>query len=190
MSIISSVIKVALVGAAMQSSIAFSQTAAAESVRLDNGYELTVQKNKLVEIDVHRRVRAIQVATPLSRLISSSSSVAFPVNHSKIIDDKEYVLVVVNQSSSNNPLGFCGAGEEGTLYVLNLKNIRADNRFDLPIQSCLKSISLSTDTGTKSPYSSIEWSDAPIGIKISWDYYQGIGAISRIYKFTNGKFSQ
>ncbi|KLU22962.1 hypothetical protein EOS_27945 [Caballeronia mineralivorans PML1(12)] len=132
-------------------------------------------------------VRLLRVSAAFKHTLASASSIVFPVSHSQVIDGKEFVLVVVNQASSSNPTGFCGVGEEGTLYVLELHDLTADPRFSLPVQSCLKTIDLSSD-GVKSPYSAISWSESPVGLRVSWQQDAKGNEATHTFRYENGKF--
>ncbi len=144
---------------------------------------------KLVEVnEVTKKELVLRFPAGVKRAVSTASSVGFPANRSRVMDGKEYMLVVINQSSSSNPMGFCGAGEEGTLYVLQIEGDKADVRFSLPVQSCLKSIALDTETGTRSPYLAITWNDTPTGIKIAWEHHAEKGPTTQLYRFQDGSF--
>ncbi|WP_423396536.1 hypothetical protein [Burkholderia sp. LMG 21824] len=170
-------------------SVAIAETAAPESVRLANGHEIEWVRPRLVEVDAGRHEKsALIVPAALRHVLRDASSVAFPSDHTKRIDGKDYLLVVVNRSSNSRPTGYCGAGEEGALYVLELHGARAVPRFSLPVQSCVDSISLETDDGAQSPYLAIAWRDGPVGIDIRWEYLAHGGATHRVYRFVNGTF--
>jgi hypothetical protein len=191
MSIISSGIKAGMLAAALicVSSLAIAETPSPETVNLEGGRVLLQKDRKLVEVDAaHSKEFPLRFPATFKRSVTTASSVAFPADRSRVIDGKEYILVVVNQSSSNNPMGYCGAGEEGTLYVFQIEGNKAEPRFSLPVQSCLKSVALATETGTKSPYLAIAWNDAPIGIKIVWEHDADKGPASQLYRFQGGTF--
>ncbi|WP_322089798.1 hypothetical protein [Burkholderia sp. BCC1999] len=69
-----------------------------------------------------------------------------------------------------------------------LHGTRAVQRFSLPVQGCLDSVSLETESGTRSPYRAITWRDAPAGIDYRWEYVAHDGATHRVYRFVNGTF--
>lgn len=171
------------------SSLAIAETPSPDAVALAGGRVLLHRGKKLVEVDaITKKELVLHFPVSVKRAVSSASSVGFPSDRSRIINGKEYMLIVVNQSSSNNPMGYCGAGEEGTLYVLQIEGIKADLRFSLPVQSCLKSIALDTETGTQSPYLAIAWNDAPTGIKVAWEHNAEKGRTNQIYRFQGGTF--
>ncbi|CAB3773692.1 hypothetical protein BPA30113_05573 [Burkholderia paludis] len=171
--------------------VAGAETPAPESVRLANGRSIEWARPRLIEVDtVRRKTATLVVPAALRRALADASSVAFPSDRSKRIDGNEYVLVVVNRSSSSRPTGYCGAGEEGALYVLELHGARAVTNFSLPVQSCLESVSLETDGGAQSPYLAIAWRDDPVGIDIRWEYLAHGGATHRVYRFVNGAFAE
>jgi hypothetical protein len=171
------------------SSLAIAETPSPETVNLEGGRVLLQKDRKLVEVDAaHSKEFPLRFPATFKRSVTTASSVAFPADRSRVIDGKEYILVVVNQSSSNNPMGYCGAGEEGTLYVFQIEGNKAEPRFSFPVQSCLKSVALATETGTKSPYLAIAWNDAPIGIKIVWEHDADKGPASQLYRFQGGTF--
>ncbi|WP_230958239.1 hypothetical protein [Burkholderia cepacia] len=179
----------ALVLLASNAAVAFAETPAPESVWLANGHEIEWASPRLFEVDAARHTKsALIVPAALRRALAEASSVAFPSGRSKRIDGNDYLLVVVNRSSSSRPTGYCGAGEEGSLYVLELRGTRAVPRFSLPVQSCLDSVSLETDGGTQSPYLAIAWHDDPAAIDIRWEYVAHGGALHRVYRFVNGTF--
>ncbi len=97
-------------------------------------------------------------------------------------------MVVVNQSSSNNPTGFCGSGEEGTLYVLQVKGNVAASKYAMPVQSCLNSVSLDTDVNNRSPYLAIQWLDGSPGFKIAWTNIDDAGPATREYRYNGSTF--
>ncbi|WP_321941238.1 hypothetical protein [Burkholderia cepacia] len=174
---------------ASNAAVGFAETPAPESVRLANGHEIEWASPRLFEVDAARHMKsALIVPVALRRALAEASSVAFPSGRSKRIDGNDYLLVVVNRSSSSRPTGYCGAGEEGSLYVLELRGTRAVPRFSLPVQSCLDSVSLETDGGTQSPYLAIAWHDDPAAIDIRWEYVAHGGALHRVYRFVNGTF--
>ncbi|WP_176317803.1 hypothetical protein [Burkholderia vietnamiensis] len=168
---------------------AFAETAAPNSIRLSNGREMQQDGKHLVEVDVgHHRSATVQLPPALRRAVASASSIGFPSASSKVVDGKEFVLVVVNQSSSNNPLGFCGSGEEGTLYVLQMKGNVAASKYAMPVQSCLNSVSLDTDVNNRSPYLAIEWLDGSPGFKIAWTNIDDAGPATREYRYNGSTF--
>ncbi|WP_156814577.1 hypothetical protein [Burkholderia lata] len=174
---------------ASSAAVAFAETPAPEAVRLANGHEIEWVRPRLFEVDAARHKKtALIVSAALRRALADASSVAFPSDRSKRIDGKDYLLVVVNRSSSSRPTGYCGAGEEGALYVLELHGAHAVPRFSLPVQSCLDSVSLDTDGGAQSPYLAIAWRDDPVGIDIRWEFLSHGGATHRVYRFVNGTF--
>ncbi|MBN3833898.1 hypothetical protein [Burkholderia sp. Ac-20344] len=180
---------VALALLASNAAVAFAETPAPESVRLANGHEIEWTRPRLVEFDAARHTKsALSVPAAFRRALADASSVAFPSDRSKRIDGNDYLLVVANRSSNTRPTGYCGAGEEGALYVLQLRGARAVPRFSLPVQSCLDSVSLETDGGAQSPYLAIAWRDGPAGIDIRWEYRAHGGATHRFYRFANGTF--
>jgi hypothetical protein len=146
--------------------------------------------NHLIEVN-NTNKKEIQLEFPkiIQPLLDTASSIAFPTEFSHIIDGREYILIVINQySNNNNPTGQCGAGEEGTLYVLNINDQALEVSFSKLVQSCLKLIYLESLTGMQSPYASIKWTDSPPGIKILWEYYSGKESIEHNYRFESGKF--
>lgn len=174
---------------ASNAAVAFAETPTPESVRLANGHEIEWAHPGLFEVDaVRHRKSALVVPAALRHALREASSVAFPSGSSKRIDGKDYLLVVVNRSSSSRPTGYCGAGEEGALYVLELHGTHAVPRFSLPVQSCLDSVSLDTDGGAQSPYLAIARHDDPVGIDVRWEYLAHGGATHRVYRFVNGTF--
>ncbi|WP_124457111.1 hypothetical protein [Burkholderia sp. Bp8992] len=171
--------------------IVSAETPAPESVRLANGHAIEWARPRLIEVDAAgKKTSALSVPAALRRALADASSVAFPSDRAKRIDGNDHVLVVINRSSSSRPTGYCGAGEEGTLYVLALRGSRAVPRFSLPVQSCLDSVSLETESGTQSPYRAIAWRDAPAGIDIRWESVAHGGATHRVYRFVNGTFAE
>ncbi|NTY41444.1 hypothetical protein [Burkholderia diffusa] len=170
---------------------AFAETAAPASVRLSNGRELQQDGKRLVELDVaHHRSKTLQLPTALRRAVASASSIGFPSASSKVVDGKEFILVVANQSSSNNPMGFCGAGEESTLYALQVKGNVASSKYAMPVQSCLHSVSLDTDVNNRSPWLAIEWVENPVGFKITWTNIDDAGPATREYRYNGNTFVQ
>jgi hypothetical protein len=158
------------------------------AVELTGGRLFQQAAHRLYEADETRHeVRSVRVPAKLNRSFKSASSIVFPASHSMVIDGKEYVLVVVNQASSSNPTGFCGVGEEGTLYVLELHDLAAAPRFSLPVQSCLKTIDLRSD-GVKSPYTAISWSESPAGVRVSWDLDAKGNDATRTFRYEGGRF--
>ncbi|MDN7881226.1 hypothetical protein [Burkholderia aenigmatica] len=174
---------------ASSTAVASAETPAPESVRLANGHEIEWVRPGLFEVDVARHKKsALSVPVELRRVLADASSVAFPSDRLKRIDGKDYLLVVVNRSSNVRPTGYCGAGEEGALHVLELHGARAVPRFSLPVQSCIDSVSLETNDGAQSPYLAIAWRDDPAGIDIRWEYLAHGGPTHRFFRFVNGSF--
>jgi hypothetical protein len=162
-----------------------------KQVILVAGGAVQQKDGQLYEVDaVKHKVSPVRVPAALARELKNSSSVVFPDDHSRIIDGKEYLLVVVNHPSSSNPAGYCGAGEEGALYVLELNGDAATSRFSLPVRSCLKDYDLANDSGQKSEYSAIKWQNSPVGIKIKWDIYGDASDASRLYIYQGGQFKE
>ncbi|HDR9341433.1 hypothetical protein LGN13_02830 [Burkholderia multivorans] len=194
MSIIFSVIKwcvfsVAVAGAAN----AFADEKAPTSIQLSNGRQLqqTEDGKRLIEVDAaHHRTITVKLPTAFRRTVASSSGIGFPSATSKVVDGKELVLVVVSQSSSNKPMGFCGAGEESTLYALEVHGSAAAPVYSMPVQSCLHSVSLNDNGGYRSPWLAIEWIDNPLGFKITWTNIDDAGNATREYRYNGSTFSR
>ncbi|MGS0894480.1 hypothetical protein ACVBGC_18410 [Burkholderia stagnalis] len=179
----------ALAWSIANAAVAFAEAPAPGSVTLADGHALEWVRPTLVEVDAaHRKTSALHVPAALRHVLADASSVAFPASRSRSIAGHEYVLVVVNRSSSSRPTGYCGAGEEGTLHVLEIRGDVAAPRFSLPVQSCLGNLSLESDGGTQSPYLAIGWRDDPPGIDIRWEYRGDEGATHRVYRFSGGTF--
>jgi hypothetical protein len=177
---------IAAIGAMTTLARAEEQTPTA--VKLSGGRLFQQSAHRLYEVNATQRdIRPVQIPAGFKHLLANASSIVFPVSHSETIDGREYVLVVVNQASSSNPTGFCGTGEEGTLYILELRGFTAEPRFSLLVQSCLKTIDLSSD-GVKSPYSAISWSESPIGVRVSWETDASGNEATRVFRYQNGKF--
>ncbi len=85
-------------------------------------------------------------------------------------------------------MGFCGAGEESTLYVLQVNDTAADPRFSMPVQSCLHSVSLYTYGDYRSPWLAIEWIENPLGLKIAWTNIDDAGNATREYRYNGSTF--
>lgn len=167
----------------------FAKVPSPVQVDLEGGRFVQQKDHRLYIVDAGKReVFPVQVPTPLNRVLKTSSSIGFPADHSRLIGGKEYILLVVNQSSSNNPMGYCGAGEEGTLYVLELRNNIAKPSFSVPVQSCLNDLDLATDSNQRSEYLAIEWKVDPIGIQINWDVYGSKNDVSHFYRYLDGQF--
>ena len=185
-STIKHVMMIAAIGA--MTTLASAEEQAPTAVELSGGRLFQQSTHRLYEVNaIQHDIRPVQIPAKFKHSLASASSIVFPVSHSKMIDGREYVLVVVNQASSANPTGFCGVGEEGTLYVLELHDFTADPRFSLLVQSCLKTIDLSSD-GVKSRYSAISWSESPIGVRVSWETDARGSEATRIFRYENGKF--
>lgn len=171
------------------SAITFADIPAPTQVDLVGGRRVQQKEHQIYELDATRhKVSVIQLPDALKRAFATSSSIAFPDSHSRLIAGKEYFLVVVNQSSSLNPTGYCGAGEEGKLYALELHDGFAMPRFSALVQSCLKDIYLASESGMKSGYLAITWNDSPEGIQVHWDIYGDVGDVTRFYPYENGRF--
>lgn len=173
----------------MITSMAFAKASSPTVIYLSGGRLVQQRDNLLFAADAQKRnVLRVKVPPALGKALKTSSSIVFPADHSRLIDGKEYILVVVNQPSSSNPTGYCGAGEEGVLYVLELHDRTAIPIFSLLVQSCLKDIDLASDSNQKSGYLSIAWQQAPIGISVHWDIYGNASDVSRFYKYQGGRF--
>jgi hypothetical protein len=170
-------------------SVAAGQTPAPQFVQLSAGPILQEKAHRLVMTDArHGKLLTLTVPAELRRALMSSSSITFPAAQATVIDGQEFVMVVVNQSSSDNPTGYCGAGEEGTLYVLRLNGNRAEQAYSTLVQSCLKNIDLFTDSGNKSPYLAITWTEDGGGFQIHWLNYTRPAPLTRIYHYKSGTF--
>ncbi len=170
-------------------SVAFSKSSAPTVIHLSGDRFIQQHGNSLFVVAAQTRSELpIKVPLALRKSLETSSSIAFPADESRLIDGNEYILIVVNQASSRNSTGYCGAGEEGTLYVLELHERTAVSRFSLPVQSCLKDIDLASDSNQKSGYLSIVWQEAPIGIRVRWDIYGNATDVSHFYKYQGGRF--
>jgi hypothetical protein len=172
-------------------SIAGELVSTPKQVMLLAGDEIQQKSGRLYEVDPARhKVAPVRVSTALDRELKTSSSVIFPDDQSRKIDGKEYFLIVINHASTSNPTGYCGAGEESVLYVLELEDNEVVSRFSLPVRSCLNDYDLADDSGQKSEYRSIEWSDSPQGIGIRWDIYGDVSNVSRFYINQGGNFKE
>jgi hypothetical protein len=168
---------------------ALAEVPSPTQIELKGGRLVQQKDNRLFMVDAAKhKVLPIKVPPALKRALKTSSSIAFPADHSRLIEGSEYILVVVNQASSSNPMGYCGAGEEGTLYALELHDSAAAPHFSLPVQSCLKDLDLASDSNQKSGYLAITWKDAPIGIQVRWDIYGKASDVSRFYRYQDGQF--
>lgn len=184
-------IKTALCGMVVGafSAVAIAQTPEPQYVQLSAGPIVQQHAHRLVVTDArHGKLRTLEVPGAIRRALMSSSSVAFPAARSRIIDGHEFLMVVINQSSSDNPTGYCGAGEEGTLHVLRLDGKRAEPVYSTLVQSCIKNIDLFTDSGNKSPYLAIAWTEAGDGFRIHWANYAKPEPLTRQYRYANGTF--
>ncbi|MBU9676245.1 hypothetical protein KTF37_05235 [Burkholderia multivorans] len=171
------------------SAAATAQTPAPQFVQLSTGLIVQEHSHRLVMTDArHGKLRTLEMPGEIRRALMSSSSVAFPAARSSMIDGHEFIMVVINQSSSDNPTGYCGAGEEGTLYVLRLDGKRAEPVYSTLVQSCLKNIDLFTDSGNQSPYLAIAWTDGERGFRIHWANYAKPESLTRQYRYANGRF--
>ncbi|WP_159086715.1 hypothetical protein [Burkholderia sp. NRF60-BP8] len=171
------------------SAVAMAQTPEPQFVQLSTGPIVQEHAHRLVVTDArHGKVRTLEVPGAIRRALMASSSVAFPAARSRVIDGHEFLMVVINQSSSDNPMGYCGAGEEGTLYVLRLDGKRAEPIYSTLVQSCIDNIDLFTDSGNKSPYLAIAWTEGGDGFRIRWANYGKPEPLARQYRYTNGNF--
>ncbi|CAE6934651.1 hypothetical protein [Paraburkholderia domus] len=185
------VIKVVIIATVLSgiSAIGFAEMPAPTQVDLARGRRVQQKENRLYEVDASKhKVSVIQLPPAFKRAVATSSSIAFPDDHSRLIEGKEYFLVVVNQSSSSNPTGYCGAGEEGTLYALELRDGAAVPRFSTLVQSCLKDFDLASDSGVKSGYLAIKWKNSPVGIQVHWDIYGNASDVNSFYRYEGGAF--
>lgn len=169
--------------------VATAQTPEPQFVQLSKGPIVQEHSHRLVVTDArHGKLQTLEVPGEIRRALVSSSSVAFPAARSSLIDGHEFIMVVINQSSSENPTGYCGAGEEGTLYVLRIDGKRTESVYSTLVQSCLKNIDLFTDSGNKSPYLAIAWTDGGGGFRIHWENYAKPESLTRQYRYANGRF--
>lgn len=178
---------------------AFAVMGAAALAKVPSPTRIALEGGRLVQHEGKRlstvdpatgNVSVIQLPAALNRAFTNSSSIGFPSDRSRLIEGNEYILIVVNQASSSNPSGYCGAGEEGTLYALELRDSAAVPRLALPVQSCLKDFDLATDSNQRSEYLAISWQDEPIGIHVHWDVYGDQSDVSRFYRYEAGQFVQ
>jgi putative spermidine/putrescine transport system substrate-binding protein len=160
-----------------------------EEIELARGRVLRHDDGMLYILDAnHRRRMPIQLPAPVARQLKTSSSVAFPVEQSKVIDGREYVLVVISQRSNTQPNSDCGAGEESTLHALELSDGSAQVALSLLVQSCLLNVRLDNMPEHVSPYHAISWSTHPPGIQVNWSEYGDWLPVTRIFPFQGGRF--
>jgi hypothetical protein len=73
------------------SAIGLAEMPAPAQVDLANGRRVQQKENRLYEVDARKhKVSVIQLPPPLKRAIATSSSIAFPDDHSRLIEGKEY----------------------------------------------------------------------------------------------------
>lgn len=105
------------------------------------------------EVSLRTRESTRTVAAPqdLSRQLSRARERFFVGTSGSPMTGATYVVLVVQTPSTNTrATGYCGAGTEDTLYVLELRRspLRLIPRDRLLLQSCVDSLSLADDTGT------------------------------------------
>ncbi|WP_175897396.1 hypothetical protein [Burkholderia pseudomultivorans] len=177
----------AIVGGSRVAAIA--QTPEPQFVQLRAGPIVQEHSRSLVVTDTqHGKSTTLAVPDVMRRALKSSSSIVFPAGRSRMIEGHEFILVVVNQSSSDNPTGYCGAGDEGTLYVLRLDRKPAVPVYSTLVQSCIENIDLYTDSGNRSPYLAIAWLDHGEGFQIHWSNYTESESLTRQYHYRHGRF--
>ncbi|CAN7759264.1 hypothetical protein LJR034_007153 [Caballeronia sp. LjRoot34] len=160
------------------------------SVEISDGRIVTVRENHLYVQEQDARISyTIQLPNTLRHELASASGVAFPESHSLLVDGNEYILFIVDHSSGQPPEGYCGAGNEGELYALQITGTLAKVKFSKLVQSCLKNIELSSD-GTTSPYRSVAWNKTPVGISIAWMSDSFGRTITRLYQLNHGQFNE
>jgi hypothetical protein len=180
------VILIGMVGGTCSPAIAGLQLPA--SVGVSGNRVITVLEGHLdVQEQDTRTIHHIRVPNALQRAIATSSDIIFPESQSLLIDGKEYLLLVINYPSSRASTGYCGAGNEGKLYALQIASKAAEVIFSQLVQSCLKNIELA-DGGVISPFSSVSWSNAPVGIRIAWMSDPTGQNVARVYKYSHGQF--
>jgi len=158
------------------------------SIEISGGRVIKVRSHRLY-IEARGKVFSQYIKTPISieHAIFQSSGVIFPESRSLTIQGREYILIIINQSSSYNPIGYCGSGDESELYVMQITKATAKVMFSKLVQSCLKNIDLSSD-GSVSPYSSVSWNETPIGIRVAWMSDETGKEVTKIYQYDHGHF--
>jgi len=129
----------------------------------------------------------VHMSDDLRHAMSTASTVLFPESHSLDFAGKEYALIIIGHPSSLKQQGFCGAGEEDELYVVELEHGRVETRYENLIRSCLENIELESD-GTASPFKFVAWTSSPAGFRVAWlSDAQGAESV-QTYKIDEGRF--
>lgn len=157
-------------------------------VQTKNGSIIGIERNAVfIKANDQSAKRPLDVSRLLRGAIALASNVAFPESATRIIDGKEYLLIVVSLYSRANPGGGqCGAGEESTLYVLQIDDSAGIERFNELVDSCLKSISLHAPD-YRSPFSAIAWREKEEGFDVIGGS-DAVGGTTRHYRMRDGAF--
>jgi hypothetical protein len=154
---------------------------------LDDGRLITLTGSRLTAKAQDSAQNAVSIDRSVRDSLRTASSVVFPEGRALHIDDSDYFMLVVNRPSATNPQGYCGAGEEGNLYVLKLKQNVANVALSLRLQSCLQNVELASD-GVQSPYKSIKWTSSPPGVRIDWENDGKGQAVTKTYRLQGSVF--
>jgi hypothetical protein len=157
------------------------------SSSLDDGRLITISESRLVVEARDRAQSTISIDRSVRDGLRVASSIVFPESRALHAGSSDYFMVAVNRPSAANPQGYCGAGEEGNLYVLKLKQNTANVALSLRLQSCLHNVELASD-GAQSPYKSIKWTSNPPGVRIDWVNNGKGQAVTKTYRLQGSAF--
>lgn len=100
---------------------------------------------------------------------------------------KQYIAIVTQHPSSENPLGYCGAGNEAFLKIYELYKIKFKLSDSMLVESCLQGIILAEDHKKIKDRNSISISGKTI--TIHWEQRDQDVDFIESYSVENGKLS-
>jgi len=100
---------------------------------------------------------------------------------------KQYIAIITQHPSSENPLGYCGAGNETFLKIYELYKMKFKFSDSMLIESCLKGILMAEDYKKIKDRNSISISGKTI--TIHWEQRDQDVDFIESYSLENGKLS-
>lgn len=135
------------------------------------------------------QLSSLQIDPALRRSLVSSNEFFSVAQKAFLVHGRSYFFIVTQTSSNHSGSGYCGAGTEDHLRLIELdkKQKRLIQKDSLLIQSCLKSISLQDDQAT--PLSKLLEAriDASQNLTLSWLNHPLYGEKSKTIFIENGK---
>lgn len=134
------------------------------------------------------RAHTVALAASLQRAVAGATNLIVVGDGEFQQDGRRYLMLgVAVPSKQANGVGFCGAGTEDKLLLVELgKSHRLYLRDGLEIQSCLKSFALSSDQGTDLHVVLGSIAD-PSEFQLTWLMHPKYGDVSKTVHVRGGK---